>query len=138
MNESNRIEQALRPFLRPRLWLGLWLLGWMLCIVLSLVSAPLIELEIPQGDKLEHFLVYGTLSAWAVAIFDTRRARWIAAASLVTLGVAMELAQGQFTVDRMMDARDAVANTIGVALGQLLALAPAQSWLQRLDARLFR
>lgn len=127
----------MRPFLRPRLWLGLWLFGWMLCIVLSLISPPQIDLEIPDGDKLGHFLAYGTLSAWAVSIFDTRRARWIAAALLVMLGVTMELAQGEFTVDRMMDARDAVANTIGVAFGQLLALAPARSWLQRLDTRLF-
>jgi hypothetical protein len=53
------------------------------------------------------------------------------------LGVSLELAQGAFTVDRMMDPRDAVANTIGVLFGQLLALARSQAWLQRLDARLF-
>lgn len=127
----------MRPFLRPRLWLGVWLLGWMLCIVLSLISPPQIDLDIPDGDKLGHFLAYGTLSAWAVSIFRSRRARWMAAAGLVLLGVSMEIAQGEFTVDRMMDARDALANTAGVAFGQLLALSGAQSWLQRLDARLF-
>ena len=109
----------------------------MLCIVLSLITPPQIDLDIPDGDKLGHFLAYGTLSAWAVSIFSTRRARLIAGALLVLLGVSMELAQGEFTVDRMMDARDAIANTVGVVFGQLLSLARAQSWLQRLDARLF-
>ena len=127
----------MRPFSRPGLWLAIWLLGWGLCIVLSLISPPQIDLQIPDGDKLGHFLAYGTLSAWAVSIFGSRRSRWIAAALLVLLGVSMELAQGELTVDRMMDPRDAIANTIGVFFGQLFALARAQTWLQRLDARLF-
>lgn len=129
---------SLRQFGRPRLWLGMWLAGWLLCIVLSLVSPVQIGIDLENGDKLGHFLAYATLSAWSVMIYATRRAQWAAAASLVLLGVAMELAQSQFTVDRLMDARDALANTIGVAVGHGVAWTRARGWLQVLDARIFR
>ncbi len=127
----------MRPFVRPRLWLGLWLVGWVLCVVLSLIHPVPLGVEVPDGDKIEHFLAYGTLSAWAMNLFDARRSRLLAALSLVALGIAMELAQGAFTSDRMMDWRDALANALGVAAGQVLALTPARTCLQWADRRLF-
>lgn len=127
----------LHDFSRPRLWLGVWLFGWLLCVVLSLSSPIQFGSGLDNSDKLGHFLAYAALSGWSVLIFAQRHARWAAAASLVLLGVAMELAQQQFTVDRMMDALDALANTLGVVAGQCLAWTPARTWLQRLDARLF-
>ena len=127
----------LHDFSRPRLWLGVWLFGWLLCVVLSLSSPIQIGSGLDNSDKLGHFLAYAALSGWSVLIFPRRQARWTAAASLILLGVAMELAQHQFTVDRVMDPRDALANTLGVVAAQCLAWTPARSWLQRLDARLF-
>jgi hypothetical protein len=131
------VQAALREFRRPGLWLGIWWFGWLLCITLSLIHAPNIDLNLPEGDKIGHFFAYGTLSAWSILIFARPRNHWHAALSLVALGVAMELAQGAFTSYRMMDAKDGVADAIGVAAGQLLALSRARGWLQRWDARLF-
>jgi VanZ family protein len=128
---------ALRAFARPRLWLGTWIFGWGLAIVLSLVRPPPIGLDVPDSDKLGHLLAYGTLSAWAVMLFATRRAWWLAALALVALGVSMEFAQGALTDYRMRDPRDAVANTIGVVLGLLVAKAWMQGALQALDRRWF-
>jgi VanZ family protein len=127
----------MRAFVQPRVWLGLWLLGWVLCVVLSLIHPVPLGVEVPDGDKIEHFLAYGTLSAWAMNLFASRRSRLFAAVSLVALGITMEWAQGTFTTDRMMDWRDALANTLGVAAGQALAATPAHAWLQRIDRRLF-
>ena len=127
----------MRTFARPRLWLGLWLAGWLLCIVLSLGHPLRLDVDVPDGDKIGHFLAYFVLSWWSMNLFSTRRERVLAALSLVALGVAMELAQAAFTSDRMMDIRDAVANTLGVIVGQGLALTPSRHWLQRLDRRWF-
>jgi len=128
----------LRDFKRPGLWLGVWLLGWLLCVALSLIHPPQLDVQIPDGDKLGHFLAYALLSAWSVLIFAKPRSHWLAALLLVLLGIAMELAQGALTSDRMMDGRDALANSLGVLFGQLLALSRAQTLLQRLDLRAFR
>ena len=128
---------ALRTFRRPRLWLGVWGLGWLLCVVLSLIHPPSLDVDVPDGDKIGHFLAYGVLSAWAAWLYATARARWLACLGLVALGVAMEIAQGVFTSDRMMDGRDAWADAFGVLVGQLAAWGPLQTALQRLDARLF-
>ncbi len=129
------LRSALREFKRPGLWLGIWLFGWLLCVVLSLIPPPRIGIDLPEGDKLGHLLAYALLSAWSVWIFASRRSHWKAALSLVLLGIAMELAQGMLTNDRMMDGRDIVADTLGVLVGQLLAFSPAQQLLQRWDAQ---
>lgn len=129
---------GLREFERPRLWLGIWVFGWCLCIALSLISPPQIGVHIPDSDKLGHVLAYAVLSAWAVAIFARRRAHWRAALALLALGIALEFAQGWFTVDRMMDVRDAIADALGIVLGQLLALSSWQTSLQRADSTLLR
>ena len=126
----------LRPFARPRLWLGVWIFGWALCIALSLL--PPIPLGGPQdSDKIGHFLAYFILSAWAVSIFRTRRAQVLAALSLVALGLAIEWGQANLTATRHGDPHDALANTLGIALGLALAVTPLAHLLQRLDRKLF-
>ena len=130
------LRSALREFKRPGLWLGIWLFGWLLCVILSLIHPPQVGVDLPEGDKLGHFLAYGLLSAWAVWIFASRRNHWKAALSLVLLGILMELAQGTLTSDRMMDGRDIVADALGVLFGQLFVLGRAPNLLQRWDARL--
>lgn len=123
---------TLRPFSRPRLWLGLWIAGWVACVVLSLLpSLPLPD--VPDSDKWGHFLAYFTLSAWAVGLFASRRAHLLAALALVGLGVAMEIAQASLTTMRVGDLRDALANTLGVALGLALTFTPSARFLHHLD-----
>jgi hypothetical protein len=47
------------------------------------------------------------------------------------MGVALEFAQGAFTVTRMADPADALANAVGVALGLLTVFAPWRDALLR-------
>lgn len=127
----------MRPFAKPSLWLGIWIFGWLLCVVLSVITPPDVSLDVDNSDKIGHFLAYGTLSAWAVMIFQGRANWWKSAAALVCLGIAMEFAQGYLTSNRMMDWHDAVANTMGVVLGSCVSFLPMQVWLQRMDRKLF-
>jgi hypothetical protein len=128
---------ALRDFARPNVWLGLWIAGWVLAIVLSLIHPPDLRIDVPDSDKLGHLLAYGALSAWAVMVFARPRGWFAAAVALVLLGIALEFAQGAFTVDRMADPRDALADALGVGLGLLVGLTRMQRWLQALDRRWF-
>ena len=135
-NSRGEAGARMRRFRRPALWLGLWLFGWVLCVALSLMHPPSLGVDVPNGDKIGHFLAYGLLAAWAVWLFPSRRAQIAAAVSLVALGIAMEFAQGALTTDRMTDWRDAVADAIGVAVGMWLARARWPLALQALDARI--
>ena len=126
---------ALKPFRWPRLWLGLWWLAIALVALGSLLPAMLLPVVPEGGDKFEHLLGYGLLAAIAVQVFATRDALLRAALGLVLLGVALELAQGWFTATRAMDPMDALANTLGVALGMATVLTPVRDWLLRVEKR---
>ena len=127
-------SSALKPLRRPQLWLCLWWLAIVLGIAISLAPSP--SVAAPQGsDKLVHFLCYGALAVGAVQLFATRAALLRAAVGLVALGVALELAQETLTSTRMLDPRDAAANTLGVLLGLLVARTPLRDVLSRVDAR---
>lgn len=126
---------ALRDFRRPWLWLGLWLLAIVAVVVLSLTPPPAVS--VPRGfDKVEHMTAYFLLSAGAVQLFESRSAQVKAAIALIALGMGLEFAQMLLTRTRMADPADALANVLGVAAGQLIALTPFSLALQRLDRRL--
>ena len=117
-----------RDLRRPRLWLGVWLSGWVLCIALSLLP-PISLGASPDSDKLGHFLAYFTLMAWAVMLFKGWRARLLVAGSLVLLGLGLEFAQATLTTTRQGDARDLLANTLGVLAALGLAVTPVRRGL---------
>ena len=50
----------------------------------------------------------------------------------------MEFAQANLTKVRLGDVRDALANTLGVAVGLSLTFTPLQFLLERIDRKLFR
>jgi VanZ family protein len=127
----------MRAFVKPKLWLGIWIFGWLLCIVLSVITPPDIHLDVENSDKIGHFLAYGTLSAWAVMMFQQKRAWIVSAIGLICLGIVMEFVQGYYTTNRMMDWHDALANTVGVGLGLCVCLLPMRLCLQQLDKKLF-
>jgi VanZ family protein len=125
---------GLRELHRPWLWLGLWLAALAATAGLSLMPPP--AMAVPQGfDKFEHVAGYALLAFGAVGLFARMRAQCRAGAGLVALGVAMEVAQGALTQDRLADPADALANAVGVLLGLGVAATPAATWLQRVDAR---
>ena len=129
-----RPGRSLKPFAHPWLWCGLWCLGIAALVVLSLMPGPPMP-DFEDSDKVGHFLAYFLLAAGAVQLF----ARWSsllgAGVGLVLLGIGMEYAQGAFTDYRVLDARDALANTIGVIAGLGTQLTPLRDLLLRLDRR---
>ena len=99
---------------RP-LWLAI---GYALVATIVFLSlAPdLPDTGVEQGDKLGHFLAYGTLMFWFCQIYATRPTRVAHALAFAAMGVALEFAQGM-TEYRTFEVLDMLANAIGVALG---------------------
>jgi VanZ family protein len=129
---------ALKPFARPQRWLGAWWTMIALVIVGSLLPALLLPNLPPGSDKIEHLLGYAILSASAVQLFAGKRAVALAAIGLVLLGVGIEVAQDALTTTREMDAKDALANTLGVILGMASAMTPMRDAWLRAERRLAR
>jgi len=126
-------NSPISPELRYRpLWTAL---GW--CIVagilwLSLVQAPP-QIDVDDGDKLGHFIGYGTLMFWFCELYATRRLRLAYGAAWIAMGITVEYIQGQLGY-RSYDWLDMVANTVGVLIGwSVAALTRAQlfGWLER-------
>jgi VanZ family protein len=129
---------ALRPFRRPSLWLALWLGLFALIATGSLWPAK----ELPSApiigfDKLQHFVGYALLSAWAVMLFARMRAQALAALVVIAFGVVLEVAQGALTPDRSGSSADAMANALGALAGLMMSATPLAQLLQRLDAKWF-
>jgi VanZ family protein len=130
--------RVLREFRWPALWLAVWIAMIAAVAVGSLVSARDLP-EVPDGfDKVEHFVGYLLLSAWAVMLFANRRAQAVAAAGLIALGIGLEIAQGAWTVSRMADSADALANSLGVLAGLLLGPTPLGDFLVWVEGRFHR
>ena len=131
---SYRFGRSLKPFRRPWLWDGLWCVAIAAVVVGSLSPPPPLP-DVPSGDKWLHFAAYFVLAACAVQLFARWSALLGAGVGLVLLGVGMEYAQGALTVNRMMDMRDALANTLGVIAGLGLQLTSLRDALLKFDTR---
>ncbi|GAB6195903.1 VanZ family protein [Lysobacter xanthus] len=109
-----------------------WLLMFAAIAVGSLVPAHDLPAPAFDGfDKVEHLLGYAVLSGYGVILDASRRGRWRAMLAAVAFGIAIEFAQAAFTATREADVVDALANTLGAALGQLVAFTPLGGRLQR-------
>ncbi len=137
---SAAIERGwLRGFRWPVLWVAIWLAMIGAVVASSLLPAD----ELPPSpfdgfDKVEHFLGYFALGAYAAMLFAGRRAQALAAVGLMALGIGLEFAQGALTASRMADSADALANSLGVFAGLMLAPTPvarALLWVERRLAR---
>lgn len=127
----------MRTLAHGRLWLALWMVAIAGVIVISLIPPPPLP-SAPGSDKLGHFLAYFALMALAVQLFASRAALIVIALLLAALGLGLEFAQGALTATRMFDLYDALANTLGVVAGLIVAVTPATTWLQRLERRFWR
>ena len=118
----------------------LWLtIGYALvAIIIFLSLAPnLPSTDIEQGDKLGHFLAYGTLMFWFCQIYATRSSRIAHALAFAAMGVALEYAQGM-TDYRTFEVLDMLANATGVALGWAIASLTGGETLRRIERALLR
>lgn len=128
--------RALRRFRRPWLWVGLWVLLFALVATGSLWRADALPTPSIEGiDKLQHFIGYAVLSAWAVMLFARIRTQALAVVCVIAFGIAIEVAQAVLTTDRSADSADAMANALGALAGLLLSATPMAGMLLRLDAR---
>ena len=93
------------------------------CIVILWLSlAPTEDLPtVTLWDKLEHAIAYLGLAVLGGAAFPNHL--WRMAGSLFTFGVGAEIFQSMMALGRQGDPADALANTVGIAMGLLLTLA---------------
>lgn len=118
-------------------WIALGRLGILATIALSLVRLPDTGIDIEQGDKCGHALVYFVLTLWYGQIVAPLRGLRLRALAFVALGAAIEVAQG-FTSYRSCDWRDFVADVLGVAAGYALARTRAANVLAWIESRFAR
>ena len=132
MTRRPRFGRSFKPLRHPRWWSGLWIAAIAIVVVLSL--APSVPMpDVPDGDKLGHFLAYFALAAAAVQLYARWPALLGAGIGLVLLGIGLEYAQGALTETRMQDPADALANTLGVIAGLATRLTPMRDLLLRID-----
>ena len=101
-------------------------------VVLSLIP---VEMDIGSGDKLAHFLAYGSLSLWFGMIFAGRSRQLGIAVAFAALGALLEFLQG-LTDYRTFEIADMVANAIGAAIGWGLAQTPLKNGLAWIERRI--
>ena len=111
------VSQANRTL--RRLWL---VAGWglVLLIVWLSLTPRAISVPVSEGDKIGHFLAYGTLMFWFAQIYLAQKSRWMVAAAAVALGIALEFAQ-LLTDTRTFSIADMLADGAGVLLGWVAA-----------------
>ncbi|NBB13890.1 hypothetical protein GVN21_00805 [Caulobacter sp. SLTY] len=94
------------------------------CAVIAWLSLSPSQ-TLPQGltfwDKAEHALAYLGLALLGACAFPTRLGRL--AVGLFIGGVGVEILQSTMGLGRQGDALDALANSVGIAVGLSMALA---------------
>lgn len=105
--------------MRAALIAGGWLYAAAL-VWLSLTPSPP-DPGIEFGDKLGHFAAYALLMFWFGALCSRRSARVGYALLWISLGIALEFAQGM-TAYRSFELADMAANALGVLTGALASL----------------
>lgn len=99
--------------------IGLFALALLVIAWLSLSPIEELPVSVSLWDKAQHAIAYfglALIGAWA---FPDRSGRL--AVGLVAFGVGVETLQAAMALGRQGDAIDAVANTLGVAVGLALA-----------------
>jgi VanZ family protein len=124
----------------PLRWRALWVaMGWAIAagiVWLSLTPSPP-KLDFAMGDKVGHFVGYGTLMLWFCQLYGSRRARLAFALGFVAMGIALEFIQ-RATGYRSFELLDMLANAIGVLLGWSAARFLGSGLLARVEAILVR
>ena len=102
---------------------ALWLaIGWGLVatiIWLSVTPKPP-DLGVEHGDKLGHFMAYGSVMFWFCQLYPRYATRIAYGAGFIAMGVALEFVQRRLGY-RSFEVADMVADAIGVLLGYTAA-----------------
>jgi VanZ family protein len=80
------------------------------------LTPSLPQIDVTAGDKLGHFVAYGTLMLWFCSLYRNGRTRLLYGAAFIAMGVGLEVLQGMLGY-RTYEVIDMIANTIGVLLG---------------------
>jgi VanZ family protein len=124
---------AVNPTFRyAKLWMGLGLFIVFMILYLSLERGEKLP-SVPGGDKLHHFIAYGTLMGWWAQIFV--RQRLLVAIACVGLGVLIEFLQPMVS-NRYFELLDIVADVVGVGIGWLCMFTPLRETLAWVDKKL--
>lgn len=113
-----------------RAWQALGVLFIAAAFVASLGPYP-VKSSIHNLDKYFHAATYAGLAYWFMQLNVRRRYVWVAV-GFVLMGILIEYLQS-FTRTRTADIYDALANTLGVAVGWGLTLTPAGRLLEAID-----
>lgn len=125
----------------PLRFARLWLAGGIL-LVLGVLSGSLVPGEYVEdamvwNDKVTHALTYAGLTLWFTGIFPRRRYGWVVL-GIFLLGATIEVLQGSMSFGRQGDYADLLANSSGICVGLVLALAGCGGWAQPVESQLQR
>jgi VanZ family protein len=120
-----------RMFRHGHLWLAIAWFGVALLIYLSLMKATT-TINVAHADKVGHFAAYALLTFWFMQLYEGPRARLTIAGSMLALGVVIEILQ-YWTGYRSMEAADAAADAVGIAIGWLAGPPRTFNILERIE-----
>ena len=121
----------MKQFRHGRVWVGIAWFGVALLTYLSLVNVAG-DVSVAHADKYGHVAAYAVLTFWFMQLYDDARSRLLVVVGLFALGVALEILQ-YLTGYRSMEAGDAAADAIGIALGWLAGPPRTLNLLERLE-----
>lgn len=116
-------------------WLVIGLSIVCLVIYLSLTTSGVPSLGGLLNDKVSHALGYFGLMLWFTQLFSKNTTRLVLACLFIAMGVTLEFLQAYGGV-RVYEVADMVANTTGVILGWLAAVAGLDRVLQWIECSL--
>jgi len=120
----------MRPLRYPWLWR---VLGWILVggvVFGSLAPGDWVR-DVPGSDEFQHSGSYFILTLWFAGLYARNRLGAIAGIFL-TLGLAMEIIQGQLSY-RGFDYEDLLANFVGILVASGLSFWFLSGWCQRVE-----
>ena len=113
-------------------WVAVGWFGVGLILYLSLMRHPP-ELDMEQGDKLQHMAAYAVLMGWWAQMGAADRRNALLAGILLAFGILIEFLQAG-TGYRTFSYADMVADALGIGLGWMLAPPRGPNLLQTATA----
>jgi hypothetical protein len=123
-----------------RLWVcfGVLLVSLSLWLLLKPMDGGMGSwLDFPDSDKVLHVVGFLGLTGWFASMLECRQWRTLALCALA-YGILAELAQGAMHYGRQADAKDVIADGVGILLGLLAARLFGAALLTSIDRALQR